>query len=329
MVRTLAARLDPAEFRMTACFLGEHGPWSDALRRAGVQVLEAKWPKPIDPAGACRFWSASRSHPVDVVHVHFGGRSVRHLARLATRARVLVHLHGRVRSESDTRLLDLRMDDVDAVIATSRAVANVVRAGRVRIVYPGVQIPRGIAQSDSWTIGAAGRLVPLKGYDRLIESFAELQKIEPRARLEIAGDGPARLELERQARALVPDGSVTFLGWSDDLPAAMARWSVFAQPSLEEAFGITILQAMASGLPVVASAVGGIPELVEDGVSGLLLPPGDTPALTTALAALLRDPVHRTKLADAARDRARDFSEERFAAGVANVYREVVGRRSA
>jgi glycosyltransferase involved in cell wall biosynthesis len=326
MVRTLARGLDPNEFQLSACFLGEVGPWSDALAREGVAVVEAPWAGPRDARGALRFWRAARSRPVDLLHLHYGGRSVRAVAHLATGAPTLVHVHGRVRSESDLRIVKMQLRDAAAVIATSQATAAVVDSSRVRVIYPGVPRARATIQRDPWTIGAAGRLVAIKGYRHLIEALPEVRKHCSAARLEIAGDGPSRVELERSVRALRLETAVTFLGWSNELPALMGRWTVFAQPSLEEALGITLLQAMASGLPVVASAVGGVPEIVDDGVTGLLVAPADVPSLAAALMRLLTDCELHGRCSATAFERASQFSEERFVREVAQTYREILAR---
>jgi glycosyltransferase involved in cell wall biosynthesis len=327
MVKTLAENLDPAEFELSASFLGASGPWTQALQVSGVPAARVPWTRPTDLAGAGRFWRHLRSRRVDVLHLHYGGRSVRWLARAATGARVLVHVHGRVRNEADCRPINLRLTDADAVIATSQAVAARVRAKRTEVIYPGVRAPPAAGHKEPWTIGAAGRLTPIKGYDRLIAAFAGLRGSHPLVRLEIAGDGPSRDDLQRQVAQLGLGGAVTFLGWVNDIATAMTRWTIFLQPSLEEALGITVLQAMAAGLPVVASDVGGIPEIVEDGVTGRLVAPGDASALATAMAEMLSQPEQRARLGAAAAVRARYFSEERFATNVAQLYREIVPAR--
>jgi glycosyltransferase involved in cell wall biosynthesis len=235
-----------------------------------------------------------------------------------------MHIHGRVRNENEFRPIYLQLSDVDAVIATSYAVADLVRADRVRVVYPGVPQTASSVVRDPWTIGAAGRLVPIKGYDWLIEAFAMVLAKHPAARLEIAGEGPSRIDLERQVANLGLGRAVTFLGWSDNLPALMARWSLFVQPSMEEALGITVLQAMASGLPVVASAVGGIPEIVKDGRTGLLVPPANVSALAKGLTELLTEPDRCHQFGDTGRQIAEQFSEARFASGVLDVYQELL-----
>jgi len=328
LVRTLATQLDPEEYHLTTCFLGQSGPWTTILGDVGSEVFEIPWPSPMDLVGAFRFWRFLRARRVDLLHVHYGGRSVRKLARLTTRAPLVVHLHGYVTSEADHRPVSLDLNYADAVIATSQAVANVVRSGHVKVVYPGVRLERSERTRDTRTIGAAGRLVAIKGYKYLLEAFAAVRAVCPSISLEIAGDGPCRDELESQARFLQIDDAVTFLGWCDNLPERMLRWSLFVQPSMEEALGITVLQAMASGLPVIASDVGGLPEIVENGVTGLLVPPGDVSLLSAALKDLLSLPDRCRQLGEAARESTEQFSEARFAAGVCEVYEELLRPRS-
>jgi glycosyltransferase involved in cell wall biosynthesis len=114
---------------------------------------------------------------------------------------------------------------------------------------------------------------------------------------------------------------VEFLGWRDDVEALLHRWDVFVMPSLEEGFGIAALEAMAAGLPVVATAVGGIPELVKDGETGWLVPPADPQALAGRLRSLLRDSGLRQAMGIAGHSRAQDhFSMDRMVENVSKIY---------
>jgi glycosyltransferase involved in cell wall biosynthesis len=258
---------------------------------------------------------------------------VRAVLRLATRAPIVAHLHGRVDERGGPDPARVLARGADATIATSRAAAALVPGARV--IYPGVPIPaeservaRRVPLStdppsrghDAPIVGFAGRLVPIKGVDVLLRAAAAL----PGVRLEIAGDGPERARLE----AMSVDA--TFLGWRPTIDDALGRWDIFALPSREEAFGIAALEAMAAGLPVVASRVGGLPELVRSGLTGLLVRPDDPAALAGALAELVSDPSRRAAMGQAGRDRAAtDFSVARMVAATAALYEELLGRRAA
>lgn len=332
VVIPLARGLDPERFRLHAWFLGEDGPLADDFREAGVQVRVVPWRGARDLPGAWRFWRGLRAEDFAILHQHYGGRSVRWLARRAGRPRILVHLHGRVSELESFQPAPQRVPEADLVIANSQAVAQSVVGTQARVVYPGVVVPDspqalgpGLGSRTGKVVGTAGRLVPIKGIANLIQAIARLQVDIPDIRLEIAGAGPARPSLERQVRELGLDNCVAFLGWQVDLQPVMARWDVFAAPSLEEAFGISALEAMAAGLPVVASSVGGLPELVEDGRTGWLVPPADPNALAARLRELLLNPAQRQAFGRAGHARAQaHFSTEKMVASISEIYNELL-----
>lgn len=170
------------------------------------------------------------------------------------------------------------------------------------------------------------RLDAQKGHRFLFEAIAEV----PEATLVLAGEGPEREPLEALAAQLRIAERVRFLGPREDVPELLAACDLFALPSLYEGSSLAVLEAMAAGVPVVSSAIGGTDELIEDGESGLLVPPGDAAALAAALRRVLGDGELRLNLAARARERVeRDLTRERMAARVTGVYRELVGEASA
>jgi glycosyltransferase involved in cell wall biosynthesis len=160
----------------------------------------------------------------------------------------------------------------------------------------------------------------VKGVDLLIEAMRLVRQDHPSARLEIAGDGGHEPELRRQAEG----EAVSFLGWQEDVAALHRRWHAFALPSRSEGFGLAALEAMAAGLPVVATRVGGLPELIRDGVDGCLVDPS-AEAIAAALGALLSDARRRREIGIAARRSAIErFGLERVAQTVEDVYAAVL-----
>ncbi|HEV2054416.1 MAG TPA: glycosyltransferase family 4 protein [Methylomirabilota bacterium] len=338
MVSTLAAGLDEREYRLHACFLGADGPLAAELARSGMSVHALDWHRGArDLAGARRFWRHLRSERFSIIHKHVGGRSVRWVARAATDAALVAHVHGSVVEETGALVAPLRPGDADAVIATSGAVARHAGYRGARVVYPGVPIDdhaggmtRPAAGRTASVIGAAGRLVRLKGHADLLRAAALLRPGWPALRVEIAGEGPERPALQDEARRLGLESQVTFLGWQTDMGAALARWDVLVQPSLDEGFGLAALEAMAAGLPVVATRVGGLPEVVEEGSTGLLVASADPSSLATALERLLRNPDLGSAMGAAGRERARaHFSVERMVTSIAEIYASLAGRAPA
>ena len=202
----------------------------------------------------------------------------------------------RIRSDEDRELLRQLTPQMDHLIAVSRAIVRKIEdEGRVgapvSLIYNGVDLTRysepdvcGTLHTeypippDSPIVGVVARLEPEKGHPTLLDAWPAVIAAVPKAHLLIVGEGTQREALEAQVAALGIGRSVTFTGRRDDVPAVTAALDVAVLPSYREAQGLSILEAMALSRPVVASAVGGIPEMIEDGQTGLLVPPRDPDA---------------------------------------------------
>jgi glycosyltransferase involved in cell wall biosynthesis len=215
----------------------------------------------------------------------------------------------------------------DRYFASSNAIREllvskrIARAERVTVIPQGIDLPPPptpqarqaarealAADPDDLVVVWAGRLEEQKGLIHLLRAWPGVITALPRARLVLLGDGPLRGFLQAQAGRLGIAGTVQFLGWRNDVAALMPGADVFCLPSLWESFGYVLLEAMAAGVPVVASAVEGIPEVVGDHC-GILVPPADPPRLTDALVEALRDSARRETMARAARQRVeREFT---------------------
>jgi len=261
----------------------------------------------------------------------------------------------RLRSHDDRELLRALTPSMDRLIAVSRSiVAKLASEGRtgapVDLIYNGVDLERYDHQEACCTlpdeygfelgtplVGAVARLEPEKGHPTLLEAWPLVLERVPAARLLIVGEGSRREALEAQAASLGllgrDDGSlvgtrgaregarVVFTGRRDDVPAVTAALDVAVLPSYREAQGLVILEAMALSRPVVASDVGGIPEMIEDGRTGLLVPPGDPEALAAAITRLLLDHPLADMLARAGHDLVHErFCIERTVAAIQTIY---------
>jgi glycosyltransferase involved in cell wall biosynthesis len=335
IVAEVATRLDPSVYRVHACFLGESGPLLEELRRAGAIVQHVYWTRGArDPIGAWRFWRYLREHDFALVHQHFGARSVRRLIKAATRARLLVHLHGRIDEGASVGNTPIAVWGADAVVAVSRSVALQVAQFDPFVVYAGVAMAREEAHirrsaSEAIVIGTACRLVPLKGLVYLLRAVASLRPEFRNLRLEIAGRGPLQGDLRREADQLGLAEQVSFLGWQRDLGPILRSWDIFVLPSLDEGLPIAVLNAMAEGLPVVGTSVGGLAELIEDGRTGYLVPPHDPLALARALRCLILEPERRLAQGAAGRERVRSrFSADHMVDQIRAIY-DTLGKCSA
>lgn len=228
---------------------------------------------------------------------------------------------------------------VDRFLAVSGEIATelVERLGwpaaKVEVAYNAVDVERAaVAAPPGLREELGGGEVPLvltparldaqKGHDTLLEAIAEV----PGARFLLAGEGPERARLETRAEALGVGERVRFLGRREDVPQLLAACDVFALPSLYEGSSLAVLEAMAAGTAIVSSAIGGTEELIEDGRSGLLVPPGDAEALAAALRRVLGDERLRRDLATRARERVDSgLRREQNAERAEAVYRELLG----
>lgn len=206
-----------------------------------------------------------------------------------------------------------RVVAVSDATAASIASAGVPRA-RIDVIHPGIAQEAAPARRDGRpVVGAVSRLSREKNVALLLRAFALVAKEVPEASLRIFGDGPERAELERQAEALGIGPKTSFFGQVEGAGRRCGEFDVLAVPSSRESFGLAALEAMSCGIPVVATGVGGLPELIVDGETGVLVPPEDEKAMADALLSVLRDRERGRKLGAAGRARAADrFSLEKM-----------------
>ena len=276
-----------------------------------------------------------------VVHVHrswAASGTTGILAAALVRHRALVtteHLH--LPTTPRRALLLRRATDrlVHRHVAVSAALAQILRdvhsipAARIRIVLNGVEPPAPVtlaAHASASTRGTATVLVPArldrqKGHATLLEALTGM----PHVTVLLAGEGPARRCLEDEARSQGVADRVHFLGHRDDVRTLMAQADVVVLPSVAEGLPLVLLEAMAAGRPIVATAVGGVPEIVEDRVTGLLVPPGDAPALAAAVLSVLADPRAARELGERGRQRWRDrYDAVRMVEEYCAIYEELL-----
>lgn len=205
-------------------------------------------------------------------------------------------------------------------------VYNAVDVERVAVAPPpGLREELGGGEGRPLVLTPA-RLDAQKGHATLFEAIARV----PDATFVLAGEGPEREPLEALARRLGIADRVRFLGRREDVPELLAACDVFALPSLYEGSSLAVLEAMAAGIPIVSSAIGGTDELIEDGRNGLLVSPGDAEALAAALRRLLAEPALGAEMAARARERVEaGLRREQTASRVTEVYRELLGERPA
>ncbi len=285
------------------------------------------------------------SRSIDVVHTHM---SRAHFFGVLLKR----YVNSPVVATAHSRNVQPHLMFNDRVIAVSDAVRrfqhtwNRVAASRLRMIHPFVDTSRfapptpsdrtqaraalGL-EPDTLAIGVVGHLFREKGIVELIRVLATVRRSFPTAQLVLVGDGPTSYlaRVMAEADALQQTGHIRCTGWRDDVPAIMGALDVLAVGSMEESFSMAAAEAMATGLPVVAARVGGLVEVVADGVTGVMVPANDERCMADAIAHLLANPTLRAQYGAAGRAR----TLERFAVGaqvaaIEDAFRQVAtGRR--
>jgi len=327
---------------------GSVGAW---LRAEGIQVFEVDmqrgWRGALGLAGALRRLSRDLCEfAPDVLHTHLfhAGAIGRVAARGANRPRIASHVHtveGRSlpwRNRFDR--LTLRWIDVEICVSQAVARDRARRIGapesKLRVIPNGVDLerPRQLERvtrakattglvPGMRTILAIGRLDRQKGFDVLVETAPHLLSGNEDLQIVIVGEGPERETLERAIARLGLAERVLMPGYREDIGRYLARAEVLVMPSRWEGFGITAVEAMAAGVPVIASDVDSLPEIVEHQRTGLLVPPEDIAALANAVRSLLADPATRSAMSDAARAASERFSIESMVCACTQLYEEL------
>jgi glycosyltransferase involved in cell wall biosynthesis len=318
------------------------GPVLEHAAKVGIPSLVVPLGRSFRLDAALRLARVLRRERAEILHTHthLSGNVLARVAGRLARARVVAHMHieNVFRADRLGRALQIALDDATArlcarIIAVSEATrASLARQGYPRrllqVIHNGVEVGARAAPvrlADAPTVLHVGRLAPVKGQLELIRALEQLDGV--RAVLvgrDLERGGEYQRELEREAARLGMADRVVFAGARDDVAGLMSGCEVFALPSTVEGLPLVILEAMAQERPVVATAVGGTPEVVVDGVTGLLVEPGDPRALAGALEMVLADSARAAAMGAAARRRVEErFSLEAMTQSVLHVYGEV------
>jgi glycosyltransferase involved in cell wall biosynthesis len=288
------------------------------------------------------------SHPIDVIHVHVEAALLWFARKVLPDVPRVYTNHGIVGGAAlkfrMTAFAMNRWSDLSCAVSQhdlDRFVQAGAKPGKLRLVQNGVPVPAhseagtrqmaqrfGLDRQRHIAIGILARLEPEKGLDLLIRAVANVRKTQPQVRLVIAGSGSQEKRLRALAAELGCADAVVFAGFVREVGDFLACLDIYAQPSRAEAFGLGVTEAMAMGLPVVATRVGGLPEQVVSGKTGLLVPGDDAEALGEALYRLAADADERKRMGTAARIRHTEhFSEGQLVRHTEDVYYEALALR--
>ncbi len=347
-----ATAFDPARVQVHTYVLRDVGGLAEQLARSGVPITFLHRGR-FSPRTLWTLLELIRRHQIDVLHLNGHGSSAfGRLAGRITRTPTVVHVHGDAFYSPGGYPAYMRVTDRLLARWTARAVsisestrefcihAMGFRPSQVEVVHNPTPQPayrkvapdqlralrarHGIGDEEP-VVGIASRLYRVKGHHVLLTAFRRVLDARPDARLLVVGDGPERSNLQVQARALGLEARVCFTGFQEDVPAYLRLCQVTAIPSVHpEPFGLVAVESLAAGVPVVASRIGGLPEIITDGVAGLLVEPNDPEQLARALIRILTDASLAAELASRCVGESERFSMRHHVRRMEEIFRAVV-----
>ena len=331
----------------------------ETAKKQGIEIIDVpsliRRISPIDDLRALvAIYRHIRKIQPQIVHTHTSKAGL--LGRLAAwlaRVPIVIHTpHGHVFYGHFSRLLSRIFLQMEKLLGrvTHHQIAltpeegkdylnlGVAKSNNLSVIHSGVDLaffkrnasgrnPKGnelAIPPDSLVVGYVGWLIPIKGVTYLVDAMAEVIQRHPTSLLVLVGKGDEKgeeeIKLNKQVENLGIADSVRFLGWRSDVNKIMGCFDIFVLPSLNEGMGRVLVEAMAAGLPIVASRVGGIPDLVKHGENGILVPPANAGALEQAISDLLSDKARRKRMGEAGKKMCRPYSVEAMVEKIDNLY---------
>ena len=362
IVEIICGRLDPAIYDVILIHgltLHPSAKTESFLKRFGGKIKVIPYLKRDvslfeDLTALIRLYLIFRSEKFDIVHTHTAkaGFIGRIAARLAGTPAVIHTPHGHdfygYFGSLGSRFVII-LERIAAFFADKIAVLtsiekmdmlnyHICAAGKIEVIKSGINFP-GFEKlgvdivkkksefrigPDDYVVGMVGRLESIKGFEYFIDSAKIVLNSIPNTKFLIVGGGSLRSSLEERSRRLGIEDSIIFTGWREDVPQIISMLDVLVLASLNEAVGRVLLEAGFAGIPAVATAVGGIPEIVKDGETGILVPPRDPERMAGAVIGLLKDKEKRFAMGRAAKEWIKsNFNEGKMVNDIDNIYKEL------
>ena len=353
----LVQALDRRHVEPTVCILRHATQLGKQLQEEGLPFTFFGDHR-FNPISAWKFVRLIREHKIDVLHLtDFGASTFGRLAGRLTRTPSIVQIiahHTKHQARGFPRIAEWAYKALAPGTARALAISASTRDFAVErmgfapevvevLHYP---LPRhsfsepapaevaslrfrlGIAE-DAPVVGAVTRFYPAKGIRYLIEAFPQVLREVPEARLVLVGQGPEEADLRSRVTNLGIEDRVIFAGFQREAHTFVKLFSVSVVPSLEEAFGLVALESLSLGVPVVASRVGGLPDIVREGETGLLVEAENPEEIAAGILRVLRDPGLHRRMSDAAREDVQRFSLDRYVARLTEIYVSLAQVRAA
>jgi sugar transferase (PEP-CTERM/EpsH1 system associated) len=351
LVVEISLRMDKDLFNVEVCCLDDYGFFADSLIKQGINVtVVQKNQKRYDPFYPLKLRKFLREKKVHILHMHSGVYFLASQAGALARTPVKIYTdHGRLLEDSRQFAYEDRFASlfVDQIVAVSKELEKQLveviglPAKKTMTIINGINtdefIPREKSKSlleefglkeDQKVIGTVGRLDGIKDQASMIRAFEIVRQKIPGSVLMLVGDGPLEGELREQARQSGLGNSVIFTGCRSDVPSILNLMDLFALTSLSEGTPISLLEAMASGVVSVVTDVGGIPSIIDNGVDGLIVKPGNIPQIAEAMTELLSNGKKSQIIREKALGKVRkSYSIDRMVDGYVELYQNLLRKK--
>ncbi len=308
VIASIATGLDKDKFELRVWCLSRGGDIYDELKQKGVQIEILNMKSHRNPLFLLGLCFKLKANKIDIVHTHgYTATTIGRLIAFFAGVRVVIaHIHSTYYNYNKKQLIIEKIFSLftKKIICCSKAVADFVkknekiRPDKVQVIYNGIDVSKFEVVSsiknqfkNRFTIGCVASLVEHKGHKYLLEAAKEvLEHLPDKVRFMIVGDGILRNQLEQQVNALGISEYVSFLGNVKNIEALIGTFDIAVLPSCErEGLGIALLEAMAGGIPVIGTNIGGIPEIIENKKNGILVRPKDAKAIAQAILKMCND----------------------------------------
>ena len=317
-------KLNKKKFDITVCSLMKENNLAKDFEQIGVKVLRLNMFNKRDIRGFLKLYNYFRTQKIDIVHTHLTEADIfgRFAALLAKVPVIISTEHSvdewkvhpkKVKAKIRLLLNKIAANFSNGIVTVSDKVKyhlikyENLNPAKIYVIKNGIEIAEkedffvSGKKKDTIVIGSVGRLCKEKGYDYLLKAFGRVKKKFSNAKLKLAGDGPLRWPLEELAHELHISADVSFLGVLDNVAAFLNEIDVFVLSSIQEGLPLSLLEAMAAEKTVITTAVGGIPEVVNNGIDAVLIPPANVEALENAIISVIKNGDRREDLGRNAR----------------------------
>jgi glycosyltransferase involved in cell wall biosynthesis len=337
---SMAEHWSKDKYNVSVCLINSYTKremvYYDDLMQHGLKVylIGKKRRGSVDLKMPYNLFRLLRKLNIHIVHTHNISSEVysRIAGMIAHTPIIIFHEHGApTELQLKSRFLDLLLRKPDMIIAVSDDTKKMLKEklkisqDKIQVIYNGIKAgSRHVHFNEGNTIFTVSRLVPEKGLKYLIDALILVKKKIRGVKLFIIGDGPSRKDLEIQTTKNGLTDTIFFLGFQQFPEKHYEKYDIFVLPSLEEGFGLALIEAMSYGKPAIATRVGGIPEIIEDGINGILVSPKDHKALANALIDLLSDKSLRKKLARKGQLRSQLFTVNTMVNEIEALYKRLI-----